>query len=804
MKWPLLPVALLYIGGILLADLLSLPPFPLLWGALGLSVISLAWARARLLLLWPLLLLTGAANVALRTAIISPHDLRGILGDRAEIATVRGVLRATPSLRVYEHDQQQSWRSLTQIELSALRLNRQSWQPAFGRMALSTPGTLTNFFAGQTVEITGIARSPKAAAAPGTFDYRKYLSEQGIYYQLQAESTNDWRILFSPPTPPLAERFRAWARQALALGLPVEDESLRLEWALTLGWKTALTEEVSEPFIRAATYHIFAVDGLRMAIIFAIFFGLFRALGLSRVLCGAVVIPLIWFYTALTGWPASAIRASVMLTVVIGGWALKRPSESINSLFAAALIILLWQPQQLFQAGFQLSFFVVLCIILIVPVLHQLIKRLVAGDPLRPQQLSRRWPEGLQTPIRFIGDTLITSLAAWIGSLPLVAYYFHILTPVSTPANLVAVPLCALVLVSNLSSLLLAGWFPYAAQLFNHAGWFLMECIRVTSFWFANWPRAYFYVPAPSLFTSTLYHVLLLTILTGWLFKRERRVWKTGAFALALLIWCWGYWQERSATRLTILPLRGGWATYFDAPGTKNDLLINCGDARSVESLTKPFLRAQGVNRLQGLLLTHGDSRYVGGAGLVADLFSVPRIYASPVRFRSPAYREVLEQFSRAPRRLQTIGRGDWLGLWTILHPEPSDHFAQADDNAVVLLGDFGGIRVLLLSDLGRPGQNALLERMPDLRADIIVTGLPSQGDAACDALLDTAQPRVIIVGESEFPASERARARLRERLALRHVTVIYTRSDGAATVELRENRWEIRTMNGIRIRSPN
>jgi hypothetical protein len=53
--------------------------------------------------------------------------------------------------------------------------------------------------------------------------------------------------------PPLADRFREWARQALASGLPAEDESLRLEWALTLGCKTALTEEVSEPFVQAAT-----------------------------------------------------------------------------------------------------------------------------------------------------------------------------------------------------------------------------------------------------------------------------------------------------------------------------------------------------------------------------------------------------------------------------------------------------------------------------------------------------------------------------------------------------------------------
>ena len=102
---------------------------------------------------------------------------------------------------------------------------------------------------------------------------------------MQAASEQDWRIVASPSRPPLADRFREWARRALALGLPVEDESLRLEWALTLGWKTALTEEVSEPFVQAATYHIFAVDGLRMAIIFGIFFGLFRAAAFAPRAC---------------------------------------------------------------------------------------------------------------------------------------------------------------------------------------------------------------------------------------------------------------------------------------------------------------------------------------------------------------------------------------------------------------------------------------------------------------------------------------------------------------------------------------
>jgi competence protein ComEC len=803
MKRPLLPVALLYVCGILIACVIPVPPLLLLASSLSLVVLTLAWPRARLVGLGMLIVLTGWTNQALRTAILSPHDLRRILGEQPEIVTLRGMLNETPTQRVYERNREESWRTMARIDVTVLRRNRQPWQSATGRVAVTTLGILpARLFVGQEVEITGVAGPPRVGVAEGMFDYRAYLKQQGIYYQLQAASEQDWRVVNSPSKPPLADQFREWARGALALGLPTEDESLRLEWALALGWKTALTEEASEPFVQAATYHIFAVDGLRMAIVFGIFFYLLRAFGLPRPACGLVLLPLLWFYTGLTGWPASAIRATVMLSVVIIGWVLRRPSDLINSLFAAALIILTWEPRQLFQAGFQLSFFVVLCIILILPAMREWGRRLTAPDPLLPEALRPRWRKVLRVPAEYLGDLSLTSLAAWIGSLPLVAYYFNIVTPVSTPANVLAVPLCALVLISNLASLLLAAWLPVAAELFNHAGWFLMECIRVSSHWFAHWPGAYFYVSAPAPFTTCLYYAILLPVLTGWLFQPKLRAWKIAALALGMCVWAWQFWQARLVTRLTTLPLNGGMALYFDAPGTANDLLIDCGATNSVQSVTKPFLRAQGVNRLPALVLTHGDLRHVGGAELVADLFSVGKLCVSPVRFRSPVYRRIIQNYSRTPEMLRTISRDDQLGRWTVLHPAPDDRFPQADDSALVLAAAIGGQRILLLSDLGRPGQNALLQRLPDLRADIVITGQPVQLEAIGDALLDTLQPRVIIVADSDLPAVERAKPKLQERLARREVPVIYTRQAGATAIEWHSDEWELRTMSGIRISS--
>jgi ComEC/Rec2-related protein len=804
MKRPLLMVALLYAAGIILADLstVSLPVFFLLGTAAGLALLSIAWPKARPALLLALLPLAGAANLAFRVSVLAPHDLRKLLGEQPAIVWVRGQLVETPYSRVNEHGADESWRALGQLDVSEVRLQGRDWQPAFGRVVVSTPGVLgENFFGGREVEIDGTLRPPRRAVAEGLFDYAQYLRRQGIYFQLVVASTNDWRVVQGGPMVkrPLADRFGDWAKTMLARGLPTEDEPLHLLWTMTLGWKTALTGEVSEPFMRSGTMHVFAISGLHIALISGILIAALRVFRVARFACGLIAIPFIWTHTGFTGWQASAIRSTIMMTVIIAGWSLRRPSDLLNSLAAAAFIILLLDPRQLFQASFQLSFSVVLSLALFIPVLEAIRRKLLRYDPLVPDELRSRWQRWARPPLDYVSSGLTTSLAAWLGSIPLVAYYFHLFTPVSLLANLIVVPLSSLALACAMGSLFVGAGIPLAADLFNNSAWLFMWLMVRVSQWCAQLPGSWLHVASPSALGFVLYYALLVSAMAGWLASPRLRRWVGGALAVVASLWTLEFLRDAPMTRVAVLPLNGGEAVYFKAAGGEK-LLIDCGDVSSFEFVVKPFLRGQGVNRLDNLLLTHGDIRNVGGALAAEEVFPPRKVFLNAASFRSAIYRQVRAHFEKRTGLSQPLRRGDAVGPWHVLHPDAKDAFTQADDETLVLRAEIDGFAVLLLSDLGKPGQSGLLERYPQLRADVVIAGLPVQGEPLAEALLDAMEAQAIVVTDSEYPATARAGRKLQERLAARHMPVLYTGEAGAVTVSLRRGRCEVRAWNGTRL----
>jgi beta-lactamase superfamily II metal-dependent hydrolase len=200
---------------------------------------------------------------------------------------------------------------------------------------------------------------------------------------------------------------------------------------------------------------------------------------------------------------------------------------------------------------------------------------------------------------------------------------------------------------------------------------------------------------------------------------------------------------------------------------------------------------------LAAVALTVGDVQQVGGFAKLQTLMPIKKVISSSVRFRSAIYRDIFQSLEATPNRRQIANLGDQIRNWTALYPDLTNHFTRADDKALVLRGEFHGIRILLLSNLSKPGQDALLEDHPDVRADIVIAGLPSQSEPLNDVLIQAIHPALIVIADSQSAAARHASRALRERLEKHGVPVVYTSDVGAVKISLQQNHWKAETVDG-------
>ena len=751
------------------------------------------------------LALFGAGALAYQSTQwpLDPEDLRWRLDGSGELGQVRGILAETPSVRLSERKGQWVERTVVRLEVTGWRPQDKPWEPASGQVLVSSQGVPGHqFFRGQSVEISGLVSAPPGPVAPGLFDYATFLRRQGIGLQLRCEAPGDWSLgPGATDAVPWSEQFLAWARARLSQGLP-EDGATRLIWAMALGWRTGLAGDVDDGFMRSGTLHVFAISGLHIALIAVLLVQTFRVLGWGRALCGGISLPLIWFYVAATGWQPSAVRSAVMTSVVVGTWMLERPGDLLNSLSLAALLILIAEPGQLFQAGFLLSFLVVAALA-VFPSRWEawwLEHRPWRPDPLLPPSQWSRPRRVWEWAEQGLCRGCVTGLAALVASWPMSVECFHLVSVISVVANLIVVPLSSLVLIANALSM----GVPVGTELWNAAAWVGMHGMMAASraceavpggWWSAASPGAWVWIP---------YALLWVVAATGWLdSQRRRRLWWGGA-ALWLALWMGVPHIGEAAATVTVF--RSGEAVWIDRPGSAADLLLDTGDAATAKAVVLPWLQSQGVDRVPTLAVSHGDVRHVGGVPVVMTNASPHRLLLPVGRMRSPSFRGLAGMAASNGVPLQRLGRGQLAATMPVLHPDESDAFSRADDAAVVLSVAAAGWRILLAPDLGPEGQRALIQRDgASLAADVLITGIPATGEAASEALLAHVNPRLLVVATGDRPATERSspalRRRLRERLGdrlqRRMETTLWTERIGALQLRCWDNRLEVRDSMG-------
>lgn len=797
---PCVFLAALLIFGILAGEFVLNPR--LLAGALAIFLGAMLAVRlpARLLGIAVATLLLGWFLHHRHTAVRYAHDLRLLIGDRARVCEIEGVVVSRPQSRVSASASGK--RIQTQLDLKVSRICLQSrWQTAFGRVRVQVNAApMAGVHRGQRIRLTGILAPPRQSLVEGQFDFRKILRYQGIHYAMTLRDWNSKAGILEPKTTrPLPSRFQDWARRALTIGQPRKDEATQLIWAMVLGWRAGLTEELRKPFIQSGTFHVFAISGLHVALIASMLVLAAKSIArIPRRWMGVVCIPSLWFYTAATGFPASAVRATTMACVIFLGWMWRRPSESLNSIGAAALLLLSWDPLQIFQPGFQLSFVIVSAIVVFCRPLMDWSRARLRDEELVPISHQSNWRRFVRRWIGNVSRCFAVSAIAWLGSLPLIMWYFNLFTPVSLLVNFILVLFLApLVMASAWLALATAAWLPAVASLANSSAWLWMTIMIKTCKTSAGLPLAWFEIPRLPLSCVFLYYLALAAFALP-IHSRAKKILIVACVAAILGIIGTQFVAGKQRTTIAILPIPGGDAISVDAPGVQNDWLIDGGPKWCFSFILEPFLRNQPPSaRYRNHLLTHGDKQHLEALSQLFQQKPPAQAVISPLEFRSSFYRNLIQQLRADGVPIRQRIAKDRIGVWQILHPRSGDAPSPADNAPLVLFGELHGLKILLLSDLHRESQKELLNRQPDLKADFISLGLPADRQPPNLHVLGQLEPQVIVVTGSHNQNGERWVQSIRRHFRSKNVQVLFTGVDGAVKLTLSRRASEITTRSG-------
>lgn len=489
---PLIVLATAWLLGILAADLLALPIGPLLAGATACGLAAPLAGRAprlRLALLAACCALLGGARYDAAQVPLTERSVRR-LNDGGEV-TLRGTVAADPQ-RTAEGQR-------LVLEVDAALAGGRS-RPAEGLALVKLPPYPERRY-GDRLLLTGELQTPREAARPGDFDYRSYLARKAIFSLMEPERA---RLLGSGGGHPLLAALldvRARSQRVLLRALPEPQSSLAV--GILLGLQSSIPDDVSADFSITGTSHILVISGWNITIISTMLYGVAERLRLKKNAAFWFIIVTIWLYTLFVGASATVIRAAVMGTVVVVGQRLERPAHAWTTLFAATWAMTLWNPQTLWDMGFQLSALATASLF----AFGKGTEALLLKTPLRAEWLG--WAR----------EALTATLAAQILALPLILYAFGNFSVVAPLANVAMLPMVPYAMLFG--ALALAGglvWLPLGQGLALAAYLFLAWLTEGARF-FAQLPYAAVQLPRFPLWLLLGYYAI---VVGAWLWNVTR------------------------------------------------------------------------------------------------------------------------------------------------------------------------------------------------------------------------------------------------------------------------------------------
>lgn len=594
--------------------------------------------------------------------------------------------------------------------------------------------------------------------------------------------------------------------------------------ALAIGTQEAIAQTDRLALRRTGTSHLVAVSGLHIGFIAGLAGGVAAWFWRRSCFCGAalaargarewplrVATPVVATvagavcavgYAVLAGWNIPAQRALWMLLVASTAFALGRSVAFSLALAWAAALVLIADPWAGTSAGFWLSFSAVAWIAFALrarwrgrpeePGPLHLLDAVRASDPAwdGPLELpgggwSSRWRRALANARRRCMDALRAQWAVTIGLAPLTAYWFSQVSLVGPLANAVAVPWVSVLIVPIvLAAIVLPAPLDALAFEFAHA---MLEPLMRALHALAQSPWADHQPPRPSLWAlaSALVGVAWCLMPRGWPLRFA------APLAWLPMVMPSGPPVEDGAFRLTALDVGQGASILIETH--RRALLFDAGtgpeSTRAGERVVAPYLIANGVARLDALVVSHGDADHAGGVPAVLAAAEVHQLLGGlpdPHRlWRAARVADIDHLRCAAGQRWQWDGV-DFEMLWPDVGPLP----ARSNEQSCVLKVSARGMSALLTGDIGASSERALVRRMPDaLRADILLVAHHGSATSSTEPFLDSVHPRVAVFQVGYRNRFRHPHSQVWSRIEERGIALARTDRDGAVRITLEDGR---------------
>jgi competence protein ComEC len=474
MKHPLAALALVFCSGIGIADL-ARPGFVLVYSlAAVFLMLSFLLAKNRLcfgLCFLSAVLFSGAA--CLRNIYVIPEYHLGhyrYLKSKVDYV-LKGFVDSEPARKA-----ERTTFIFSVKELQSEGSNRK----CLGKVLVQAR-MRANLEYGDSLILQGRMYRPFGFGGSRSRSYRRYLDDQDIRFILSVRSEacvvrlgrNDGARL---------RRIALCSKQKIesVIFRNSSDLTAGILDAMVLGSKDHIPPFIYHAMVKSGTVHILVVSGFNVGLVAGVIILLLRLARVPRKARFFSAVILIIFYCLITGASTPVVRATVMAVIFMSAYFLKRDPDIYNSLSVAAIGILAFNPRQLFDLGFQLSFVSVFSIVWLYPRLRAL---------TRLGELNARF-------IRWPLEGFLVSFSAWLGTMGLIAYNFRFFSPVTALANIFVVPLASLITLCGFSLVITSFIHPGAAHLSSLTAETVIAAMLRVNLLLLNLPGAYFYFPA--------------------------------------------------------------------------------------------------------------------------------------------------------------------------------------------------------------------------------------------------------------------------------------------------------------------